>query len=310
MGYINIWRAGLARNQQFTWELAVPLHGKGGKAELSLQPLLRASTCRRTAATRQAPALQGGQGPGLQVRLGTLTWCPRSAEGGVGVLRVPAAPLQALGPPAHPRLQAGTSLTELPDSAPKSKFTAWDPVRGWGGWESGGMLAEGYPRTGYCPSVFPIPDPRNEEEGQDGGRDGDGGTSSTEIATWLPQPAGAWGAHAVPRCSADAAPQDVTGRGASSHPTPNQTRLGAGAAWMHQEPLIWRTRERGWCRGLAPGWRGLASGAGPEQPQLGGAASMGPWRSPHHAVASSSSSCPATAPAPRPRSSPTSSPSC
>lgn len=84
MGYINIWRAGLARNQQFTWELAVPLHGKGGKAELRLQPLLRASTCRRTAAMRQAPALQGGQGPGLQVRLGTPTRCPRSDEGGVG----------------------------------------------------------------------------------------------------------------------------------------------------------------------------------------------------------------------------------
>lgn len=266
MGYINIWRAGLARNQQFTWELAVPLHGKGGKAELRLQLLLRASTCRRTAATRQAPALQGGQGPGLHVRSGTPTRCPRSAEGGVGR----SGCQQPLGPPACPCLQAGTSLTE-PGSAPKSprsKFTAWDPVRGRGGGNQD-MLAEGYPRTGYCLAVFPIPDPRNEEEGQDGGRDGDRGTSSAEIATWLPQPAGAWGAHAVPRCSADAAPQDVMGQDTSSHPTPNQTRLGAGAAWMHRELLIWRTRERGRRRGLAPGWRGLASEAGPEKPRLG-----------------------------------------
>lgn len=146
----------MARNQQFTWELAVPLHGKGGKAELRLQPLLRASTCRRTAATRQAPALQGGQGPGLQVRLGTLTWCPRSAEGGVGVLRVPAAPLQALGPPAHPRLQAGTSLTELPDSAPKSKFTAWDPVRGWGGGNQEVCLLKDTHGLGIARLYFPF----------------------------------------------------------------------------------------------------------------------------------------------------------
>lgn len=51
MGYINIWRAGLARTQQFTWELAVPSHGKGGKAEPWLQSSL---------------GLQGGGGPQLQ----------------------------------------------------------------------------------------------------------------------------------------------------------------------------------------------------------------------------------------------------
>lgn len=62
MGYINIWRAGLARTQQFTWELAVPLPGKGGKAEPRLQSSRRAPRWRRTTATGQTSALHEGLG--------------------------------------------------------------------------------------------------------------------------------------------------------------------------------------------------------------------------------------------------------
>lgn len=62
MGYINIWRAGLARTQQFTWELAVLSHGKGGKAETQLQSLIQAPRWRRTMAMGQVPALHKGLG--------------------------------------------------------------------------------------------------------------------------------------------------------------------------------------------------------------------------------------------------------